>query len=109
MPSPLMLIAPALLNVLGETAQYISDSTGDRASVRVLVNRGSQAQLPGFAHARVLEKDFKLKCRRRDLPTTPHLGDQFVLATGEIAKVKRIDMDNGNIDLMTFSVKLQES
>ncbi len=107
--NPLALIAPALLNVLGESATYRSDSTGLSATLRVLVNRNAQPQLPDFSGARVLERRITIQCRRSDLPAELRPGDQFTLAlTGETVTVKRLDADNGNTGLITCFVKVVE-
>lgn len=106
MTSPLALIAPALLRVLGEDATYTSASTGLTAVLRIIVNRNAQTQLPDFTGARVLERRITVQCQRAHLPADLHPGDQFaVTATGETLTVKRIDDNNGNVDLLTCSVK----
>ena len=107
MSNPLALIAPALLRVLGEDATYTSDSTGLTATLRVIVNRNAQTQLPDFTGARVLERRITVQCQRAHLPAELRPSDRFVLdASGEILVVKRVDADDGNTDLLTCSVKI---
>jgi len=104
--TPLALIAPALLRVLGEDATYTSESTGLTAALRVIVNRNAQTQLPDFTGARVLERRITVQCRRAHLPAELRPADRFVTARGETLIVKRLDADDGNTDLLTCSVKL---
>lgn len=107
--NPLTLIAPALLRTLGEPATYLSGGDALSASLSVIVNRHSQAQLPAFPGGRVLERRFMLQCRRSDLPTDLRPGDQFTLATAEVLVVKRLDADDGNTGLLTCSVQPVEA
>ena len=107
--NPFALIAPALLRVRGEDATYTSDSTGASATLRVVVNRNAQSQLPDFSGARVLERRITIQCRSADLPAELRPADTFTLTlTGETVIVKRLDANDGNTGLLTCSVKVME-
>lgn len=104
--SPLAQIAPTLMRIFGEAATYTSAETEVTVTLAVILNRNSQRTLSQFERAAVTERRVTMELRRVELPASPRPGDTITLSdTGQRYIVKRIDVDDGNVGLLSLSVQ----